>query len=96
MLAPLPFSPWLEPYHAVPLLVGAVLCTALVLDANTARRDRWAAFAAMASLPLIYALQVPFQARGLAMLAQFLVLTAVLGVLRPRLARAPERAEPAA
>ena len=26
LLAPLPFSPWLEPYHAIPLLPGAMLC----------------------------------------------------------------------
>src|SRR5262245_39999315 len=32
MLAPLPFSPWLEPYHAVPVLVAVLLCVAVALD----------------------------------------------------------------
>jgi hypothetical protein len=95
LLAPLPLSPWLEPYHAIPLLVGAVLCTAIVLDSDTRHRDRWAACAAIVALSLATALRVPFQIRGLGMLAQFLVLTVVLGVLRPRLARAPQPDRPA-
>ena len=40
LLAPLPFSPWLEPYHAVPLLVAAVLCIAVALDGRMPHGDR--------------------------------------------------------
>jgi hypothetical protein len=89
LLAPLPFSPWLEPYHAIPLMIGAVLCIAVALDPGGLRTDRWAALVALASLPLIYALRVPFPVRGLGIFAQFLVLTTVLGLLRARLARVP-------
>jgi hypothetical protein len=89
LLAPLPFSPWLEPYHAIPLLVGAVLCIAITLDQDIERRDRLAALAALGVMVLFLAIRVPFAIRGLGLLAQFLILTAALGVLRPRLAREP-------
>jgi hypothetical protein len=32
LLFPLPFSPWLEPYHAVPMLTAAVLLVAVAMD----------------------------------------------------------------
>ena len=90
LIAPLPFSPWLEPYHAIPLLVGAVLLSAIVVDVQVERRDRLAALAALAALALFLMVRVPFAVRGLQVLAQFLILTAILGWLRPRLARTSE------
>ena len=89
LLAPLPFSPWLEPYHAIPLLVGAMLCAAIALDRQIERRDRWIALAALAALALFLVVRVPFAIRGLQMLVQFLALTIALGLLRPRLAPLP-------
>ena len=89
LIAPLPFSPWLEPYHAIPLLIGAVLMIAIALDDQVERRDRLVAVAALAIMALFLAIRVPFAVRGLGMLAQFLVLTGALGLLRPRLARSP-------
>ena len=89
LLAPLPFSPWLEPYHAIPLLVGAMLCAAIALDRQIERRDRWIALAALAALALFLVVRVPFAIRGLQLLVQFLALVIALGLLRPRLAPLP-------
>ncbi len=89
LLAPLPFSPWLEPYHAIPLLVGAMLCAAIALDRQIERRDRWIALAALAALALFLVVRVPFGIRGLQLLVQFIAVTIALGLLRPRLARLP-------
>jgi hypothetical protein len=95
LLAPLPFSPWLEPYHAIPLMVGAVLCIAVALDAGD-RRDRLLASVALGTLVLFLAVRVPFGARGLGLLAQFLVMTVILGLLRPRLPRSAAGGGPTA
>lgn len=89
LLAPLPFSPWLEPYHAVPMLVAATLCIAIVLDSTNSSRDRLLAAAVPITLGLFLAVRVPFGVRGLGLLAQFLAITIVLGLLRPRLPRSP-------
>jgi glycosyl transferase family 87 len=89
LIAPLPFSPWLEPYHAIPLLIGAMLCTAIALDKQVERRDRTIALAALVGLALFLMVRVPFAIRGLQILAQFLMLTIALGLLRPRLPRSP-------
>lgn len=90
MLAPLPFSPWLEPYHAIPVLVGAVLCITISMDRTVDRLDRLAACVAMAT-PVLFLtiIRVPFSVRGLGVFAQLLVMTAMLGLLRPKLARKP-------
>jgi hypothetical protein len=85
LLAPLPCSPWLEPYHAIPLLVGAVLCIALLIDATLPPADRLAALTAAATLLLLLVLKVPFAVRGFGLYAQFLVFVFVLAYLRPRL-----------
>jgi len=84
LLAPLPFSPWLEPYHAIPLLPGAILCVIIALDERVAAKDRIIASAALLALALM-ALFSTFQLRGLRLLAQLLALTITLGLLRPRL-----------
>jgi hypothetical protein len=87
LLAPLPFSPWLEPYHAIPIFAGALLCITIALDENLGRRDRMAALAALATLLLFIVFKVPFNFRGFGLGAQFLLLVLVLGHLRPRLHR---------
>ena len=84
MLTPLPFSPWLEPYHAVPLLVGALLCAVIALDEGQVRSNRIAAFAAAAMLLLFIVFKIPFGIRGFGLAAQFLILVLALGYLRPR------------
>jgi hypothetical protein len=85
LLAPLPFSPWVEPYHAIPFLAGALLCVSIALDESLARRDRMAALAALATLLLFIVVRVPFDFRGFGLGAQFLIIVLVLGYLRPRL-----------
>jgi hypothetical protein len=86
MLAPLPFSPWLEPYHAVPLLVAALLCVAVALDESQARGDR-AVMLAAAATPLFFTIfKVPFNLRGFGLVTQFLVIVLALAYLRPGLA----------
>jgi len=84
LLAPLPFSPWLEPYHAIPLLPGAILCVIIVLDERVAAKNRIIALAALLALALA-ALVSSFPVRGLQLLVQFLTLTVALGLLRPTL-----------
>ena len=91
LLAPLPFSPWLEPYHFVPLLVGVLLCIAIALDDETARGDRLTALCAVATLILFIVVKVPFPVRGLSLSAQALVFVLALGWLRPHLPRHAEQ-----
>ena len=85
LLGPLPFSPWLEPYHGIPVFVGTLLCVAVALDQNVRRGDRVAALAAPATLLLFIVFKVPFGIRGFGLGAQFLVFVLVLAYLRPRL-----------
>jgi hypothetical protein len=90
LLAPLLFSPWLEPYHCVPLLVAALLCVVIALDANMMRRDRMAALVAVATLAFCTVYKVPFAVRGFELEAEFLVLVLVLAFVRPRLPHQPQ------
>lgn len=87
LLAPLPFSPWLEPYHAVPLFVGATLCIVIGADRDMSRKDRLAALLALGTLLLFIAIKVPFVVRGLGMTAQFSIVVLALAFVRPRLRR---------
>jgi hypothetical protein len=94
LLAPLPFSPWLEPYHAVPLVPGAILLILVALDDGVSASDRRIAVAALVALGLSRVVGLPFALRGIVLLTQFVVVTMALGLLRPRLsaitAREPE------
>jgi hypothetical protein len=92
LLAPLPFNPWLEPYHAIPIVPGLVLLVVLALDEKFPPRERMTALAALAAFAIVRMLGVPFAIRAIGILAGFLVLVAALGFLRPRLAVAPEAA----
>ncbi|MEZ5786304.1 MAG: glycosyltransferase family 87 protein [Xanthobacteraceae bacterium] len=87
LLAPLPFSPWLEPYHAAPLFLGALLCIVIANDKDALRKDRLAALFALATLFLFIVIRVPFAVRGLGMTTQFVVMVLVLAFIRPRLDR---------
>jgi Glycosyltransferase family 87 len=87
MLAPLPLSPWLEPYHAVPLLVGALLCVVVALDEAQVRSNQIVAVAVVATLLLFLVFKIPFAVRGFGLGAQFLVVVLALGYLRRRLAK---------
>jgi hypothetical protein len=97
LLAPLPFSPWLEPYHAVPLLPGAILCATVSLDRLAWRKDRVIGLGALGLLVLIRMLinLCPWPLRGIAMLVTFLALVTGLGMLRPRLGSSQEPVTPA-
>ena len=94
MLAPLPFSPWLEPYHAVPVLVAVLLCVAVALDDSQLRSDRMTVLAAMAALLFFIVVKVPFGFRGFGLVAQFFTLVLALAYLRPRLAKQTHQRPP--
>jgi hypothetical protein len=85
LLAPLPFSPWLEPYHAVPMVPGAILFVVVALDGGVLASDRRIAVAALLALGLTRTVELPFDVRGIVLLTQFLAVTVGLGLLRPRL-----------
>jgi hypothetical protein len=87
MLAPLPFSPWLEPYHAVPLLPGAILCTVVAFDPLIGAFDRRVAFGTILLLIFVRMFYKiwPFSLRGILLFTTFEVLVLGLGLLRPRL-----------
>jgi hypothetical protein len=91
LLAPLLLSPWLEPNHCVPLLVGALLAVVIALDETMMRRDRVAALIATAALALFTVGKVPFAVRGLGLEAIFLVLVIAFAFVRPRLETAAKR-----
>jgi len=94
MLAPLPFSPWLEPYHAVPVLVAVLLCVAVALDDHQLQSDRMIMLAAVAALSFFIVVKVPFAFRGFGLVAQFFVLVLALAYLRPRLAKQTHQRPP--
>src|SRR5262245_20797093 len=71
MLAPLPFSPWLEPYHAVPVLVAVLLCVAVALDDHQLQSDRMIMLAAVAALSFFIVVKVPFAFRGFGLVGSF-------------------------
>jgi hypothetical protein len=86
LIAPLPLSIWLEPYHIVPLLVGALLALVVVSDRSELPGTRFAALGIVAVLLLFLLFRVPFAIRGLGILTQLLVLVFALAYMRPRLA----------
>lgn len=83
MLAPLPFSPWLEPYHAVPMVPATILCLLVALDRGAGERAQKIAAAALVGLLAIRLAGVPFEVRGIALLAQFLIVVSAFALLRP-------------
>jgi hypothetical protein len=92
LLAPLPFSPWLEPYHAIPLVPGAILLVLTALDDRVSARDRKIAVGAWIALLATRAIALPFAVRGVVLLAQFLAVVVALGLLRRDPAAGPRGA----
>jgi hypothetical protein len=91
LLAPLPLSPWLEPYHTVPNMLAVALCIIVALDERAIRMDRWVALGTVTVIALDR-LWSPIPTKGFDVFARFLLLALALSFLRPRLAR---RAAPA-
>jgi hypothetical protein len=85
LVAPLPFSPWLEPYHAVALIPGFVLCMLLVLDQNLRVRTRLLVLLACIAAALVKEAPLSFAMRGLVFTAQFSFLILALSMARPAL-----------
>jgi hypothetical protein len=85
LLAPLPFSPVLEPGHAIPILLGAILLVLVTLDEHVSMRSRQIAMAGWVALAMTRIINVPFSMRGPLLLVQFVVVTVALGFLRPQL-----------
>jgi hypothetical protein len=81
-LAPLPFSPILEPYHAVPLLSVAALLVAVLLDRTAARRLVLASAAGLAALVALRIFALPWELRGLNLVGSFAVAVVTLGIVR--------------
>jgi Glycosyltransferase family 87 len=89
LVVPLPFSPWLEPYHAVVLLPGSVLCIVLALDASARIADRLTAVIACIGILAVKLLPISFEARGAVFLTQFVFVTVALAIIHPRLSGKP-------
>lgn len=89
LLAPLPLSPWLEPYHAIPIIPGVILCIVVALDDDVIRRDRLAAFFVVAALAIERRIPVPTSLGGFALFTRILELVVALALLRPRLESSP-------
>jgi len=87
MLAPLPFSPWLEPYHAVPVVPAAILCLETAFDGRVETQLRSIPLVALSALLAMRLIFLPFGIRALGLLAQFIVLVIALGLLRPHFDR---------
>ncbi|HET9688798.1 MAG TPA: glycosyltransferase family 87 protein [Pseudolabrys sp.] len=85
LLAPLPLSPWLEPYHAVPALIGAIICILVALDSRAKGLDRLVALGAVVALALDRLMPISISAKGFDVFARFLLLVLALAYLRPRL-----------
>jgi ABC-type lipoprotein release transport system permease subunit len=90
----LPFSTWFEPYHAVALIPGFVLCILLALDETLSVRVRWTMLLACVGSAIVKELPIPFEMRGLIFTAQFSFVVLALCTIRPALnaKRLPARA----
>jgi hypothetical protein len=95
LVAPLPFSTWFEPYHAVALIPGFVLCMVLALDRNLSTAARSAMVLACVASAAVKELPIPFEMRGLIFTAQFAFVILALCSVRPAL-NAKLAARPAA
>jgi hypothetical protein len=82
LLFPLPFSPWLEPYHGVPMLTAAVLLVAVAMDQTVSERGRSCAAFALVGVLLLRVFFDELLMRGLSMLAQFAVVVVAFALLR--------------
>jgi len=83
LLAPLPFSPWLEVYHAVALMVPCVVCLLAASDQSLGKPVRVAAVGACIGIVAVVKAPAPFEIRGLIYLVQFMVMAGALSFVRP-------------
>jgi len=82
LLAPLPFSIWFMPYHAIVLLPANMLLLTVALDKTWETRARQAAVAALlGSQSLQYSL-AHWELRGATSLVSFALIVLALGVVR--------------
>lgn len=85
LVAPLPFSTWLEPYHAVALIPGFVLCMVLALDRSLGTGARSMLVLACLASAAVKELPIPFEMRGLVFTVQFTLVILALSVVHPAL-----------
>ena len=85
LVAPLPFSPWFEPYHAVALMPGFILCMVLALDRSQSMRARAVMVLAGVASAIVKELPIAFEMRGLVFTAQFTFVILALSMVRPGL-----------
>jgi hypothetical protein len=85
LLAPLPLSPWLEPYHAIPIVPGVMLLILVALDDEVIRRDRLIACFTLAVLAIERLVHLPRSLEGFDLFARLLELVVALALLRSRL-----------
>jgi hypothetical protein len=86
-LAPIALSPYLEPYHAVPFAVPALLLLHAAADVRRPGRQRLAALLLFAASFAVLAVPSPREVRGLVVNVKLLLAVggvAVLARLRPR------------
>ena len=82
LLAPLPFSSYFAPYHAVPLLPAYVLLLSAAVDVAAPRWLRFGTGSAIVLAQLAYYSNREWQFRGATYLACFMIVTLGLGALR--------------
>jgi len=82
LVAPLPFSPWLEPYHAVALIPGFVLCMLIALDRRQGAWMRLLVVLACLASAMVKELPISFAMRGLVFTAQFSFVILALSMAR--------------
>jgi len=85
LVAPLPLSPWLEPYHAIPIVPGVILCILVALDNEVIKRDRLVACFTLGVLAIERLIHLPRPLEGFDLFARLLELVVALALLRPRL-----------
>ncbi len=92
LLAPLPFSPWFQPYHAVVLLPAYVLLLTVAATETEPRGIRVAAGMALLGSQILYYSFRSWEFRGAVFLAIFLTVTITLGAVRRHYVSNPWRA----
>jgi hypothetical protein len=82
LLAPLPFSIWFTPYHAVVLLPANMLLLTVVLGNDRSLWTRRAAAAAMIGCQILQYTIVQWELRGATSLVSFVLILIALGMVR--------------
>ena len=82
LVAPLPFSPWFEPYHAVAVIPGFVLCMLFAADRTQNLRARSIMVLACIASAVVKELPIAFEMRGLVFMTQFMFVILALSTVR--------------